>query len=68
MLENYFPTGSGIEKKQRLIALQAALEIAKASVSKGAASTNHHQAKSDIEDVTQSIEGLADALQSILNK
>jgi len=68
MLESYFGANAEREKKQRLLAVQAALEIARASVSKGAASTNHHQARTDIEDVTQSLEGLADAIQAILNR
>ncbi|PDO86713.1 hypothetical protein [Kosakonia pseudosacchari] len=70
MLENYFPQVAKTQEEatklnQRLLAVQAALEIAKASVS---ASTTHSGSKTlyDLDNVTKKIEALADAIQDAL--
>lgn len=71
MLESYFDQvakdhAEAIKLNQRLLAVQAALEIAKASVS----STTAMGVKSgyDLENVTKKIGALADAIQSALEK
>ncbi len=51
---------------QRRIAVEAAYEIAKASVGKSVSSENHHQTKSDLKDVAEQISELADAIQKAL--
>lgn len=67
MLENYFWESDGREKSKRLIAVQAALEIAKSSVS---ASSSYTGVKTgaDLDFVAEKIEALADALQKALEK
>ncbi|ANI82403.1 hypothetical protein [Kosakonia oryzae] len=72
MLEGYFDGTAtteeeGHSKRQRLLAVQAALEIAKASVS---AATAFSGAKSgyDLDHVTKKIEALADVIQTALKK
>lgn len=68
MLENYFKNGSITTDKQtqRLIAVQAALEIAKASVSSNTADSNNSKTKWDLAHVTAGLEDLADAIQDSL--
>lgn len=51
---------------QRRIAVEAAYEIAKASVGRPVASVNHHQTKCDLKDVAEQISELADAIQETL--
>ncbi|AMA31756.1 MULTISPECIES: hypothetical protein [Klebsiella] len=72
MLESYFDQvakdhAEAIKLNQRLLAVQAALEIAKASVS---STTAMGGVKSgyDLENVTKKIGALADAIQSALEK
>ncbi|WP_293649598.1 hypothetical protein [uncultured Pantoea sp.] len=66
MLENYYPSGLGSSpatpaQKQRLVAVQAALEIAKA----GAASSGvTHSLDSLVNDISRA----ADAIQAALQK
>ena len=73
MLENYYPSGgvgnpSGVtrEQKQRLIAVQAALEIAKASVSATSAITYSSRVRDDLNNVAEGVDKLADAIQEAL--
>jgi hypothetical protein len=72
MLEGYFDETSksaeeAIKKSQRLLAIQAALEISKAAVS---APTNIAGSKSayDIDSVTKKVAELADAIQAALQE
>lgn len=66
MLENYFKNGSITtdEKTQRLLAVQAALEIAKASASSSAAAGGSMY--NDLVSATDGISKLADAIQAAL--
>lgn len=71
MLEGYFDlddaTGAeAIENRKRLLAVQAALEISKASV---AASTANSGIRSqmDLRNVAQEVSTLADAIQDALD-
>jgi len=66
MLENYFKNGAiqTDEKTQRLLAVQAALEIAKASASSSAASGGSMY--NDLASATDGISKLADAIQAAL--
>ena len=67
MLENYFWENEGREKAKRLLAVQAALEIAKQSVgSTGQSSAS--RVDDDLNKVAKAISGLADAIQEALNK
>jgi len=70
MLEGYFPThaGSGttIEQKQRLLAIQAALEIAKASAGATTSRSASDIISDDLKYAAQSIAVLADAIQAAL--
>lgn len=68
MLEGYYVPSDGADRKQRLLAVQAALEIAKASA--GASSANPHADKvsDDLEYAANKIERLADAIQQALSK
>lgn len=63
MLENYFKNGSiqTDEKTQRLLAVQAALEVAKASASSG-----NGVMHSDLDQATDRIGKLANAIQAAL--
>lgn len=67
MLEGYFWENEGREKVKRLLAVQAALEIAKQSVG------NAHQATfsktaDDLNNVAKEVSNLADAIQAALEK
>ncbi|MWQ92619.1 hypothetical protein GQA09_00425 [Escherichia coli] len=68
MLENYYKNGpiATDDKAKRLIAVQAALEIAKASVSANTADSNDAKARWDLAHVAGGIEALADAIQASL--
>lgn len=69
MLDNYFKTGmaSTDKKTQRLLAVQAALEIAKHSVG-SAGGAEHSRVDQDLDTVTEKIGMLADAIQAALTK
>ena len=71
MLESYFGISSSSEnspeRKKRLLAVQAALEIAKASVSSSSA-CGGVKSEADLRSVTKQISGLADAIQEALEK
>lgn len=54
------------DQDQRLLAVQAALEIAKASVGAPTGSTTAHKVKFDLEYVSEQIKGLADKIQTLL--
>ncbi|TDN54922.1 hypothetical protein EC843_101981 [Buttiauxella sp. JUb87] len=66
MLENYFKNGALVtdEKTQRLLAVQAALEITKASASSSAAAGGSMY--NDLAAAKEGISGLADAIQAAL--
>ncbi|MGC0901054.1 hypothetical protein WKG98_14405 [Pantoea agglomerans] len=67
MLDNYFGTqGSTREQKQRLLAVQAALEIIKASVSSSSGQAKDLKLRYDIDNSVAGIEPLADAIQKAL--
>ena len=65
MLEGY--TIKTTEDRERFLAVQAALEIAKASVGSVGASTQSRVA-ADLKAVANEISGLADAIQAALAK
>ncbi len=70
MLENYFSQvakdqAEAIKLNQRLLAVQAALEIAKASVSSSTAISGI-KSDFDLDNVTKKIGALADAIQGAL--
>lgn len=72
MLEGYFDGMVTTEeelhsRRQRLLAVQAALEISKASVS-SATSITGIKSGYDLDNVTKKIEALADAIQTALKK
>lgn len=67
MLDNYFTPSEGVEKKQRLLAVQAALEIAKASVGSSEGST-FSRVDDDLNHVAKVVSDLADAIQASLVK
>lgn len=68
MLTNYYENGliSTTEQEKRLIAVQAALEIAKASVSANTADSNNSKTLWDMKHVAQEINALADSIQAAL--
>lgn len=68
MLKNYYwSAGSRTgDEDQRIIAVQEALEIIKASVSSNTADNNNCKAKWDIEHAAEGLEKLADAIQNAL--
>ncbi|WP_369605644.1 hypothetical protein [Serratia marcescens] len=68
MLHEYFWANEGREKQRRLLAVQAALEVAKASVGKSTSSVQPDQAKFDLKNVSEEIGALADAIQAALDK
>lgn len=72
MLDGYFKLDDDsyevkTNKHKRLLALQAALEIAKASVT-GATAVNGAKSGYDLDNVTGKIEKLAKEIQSFLDK
>jgi len=73
MLENYYATGLGAkpttsEERQRLAAVQAALQIAEASVSASSANTNSTRVQDSLDAVAKSVDKLADAIQAAITK
>ncbi|MEY8769008.1 hypothetical protein AB6T85_00945 [Erwinia sp. ACCC 02193] len=72
MLEDYFskntPVGVTQEQKQRLLAVQAALELAKASAGASGANTRTDKVEEDLKHAAEKIETLADAIQKALSK
>lgn len=67
MLEGYFWESEGREKMRRLLAVQAALEIAKQSVG-NAQQAVHSRADDDLSHVAKEVSNLADAIQAALDK
>lgn len=69
MLDNYFGN-SGIQRedKQRLLAVQAALEIAKASAGASGANARTDKVEEDLKHASKYIVLLADAIQEALAK
>lgn len=70
MLEGYFDlddaTGAeAVENRKRLLAVQAALEISKASVSASTANAGI-RSQMDLRNVAQEVSTLADAIQDAL--
>lgn len=67
MLDGYYGSGMVIteEQRKRLLAVQAAVEIAKASVS-SADSSVYSRVGEDIDAVAEKVGALADAIQSAL--
>lgn len=65
MLENYLRTGSSptSPERQRIIALNAALELAKAALEASSASGSSTRVADALEGVTKNIADLADAIQ-----
>lgn len=68
MLENYYKSGAikTDDETKRLIAVQAALEIAKASVSANTADSNNSKVLWDLKHVAQEVNALADSIQAAL--
>lgn len=69
MLENYYKNGAinTDERTQRLIAVQAALEIAKASVGNSHAA-NVSRVEDDLKSVATEINNLANSIQNALKR
>ncbi|WP_027712416.1 hypothetical protein [Dickeya chrysanthemi] len=69
MLENYFEDGSiqTDERTQRLLAVQAALEIAKVSAAASSANVRTDKVEYDLKYAAQEISNLADAIQKALS-
>ncbi|MRS15807.1 hypothetical protein GJV06_13005 [Enterobacteriaceae bacterium RIT691] len=70
MLEGYFDLDSttgadAVENRKRLLAVQAALEISKASVSASTANAGI-RSQMDLRNVAQEVASLADAIQDAL--
>ncbi|HGM5163730.1 TPA: hypothetical protein ACKPZB_000043 [Serratia marcescens] len=65
MLDGYHGPTATREQRQRIKAVDAALEIAKASVGAG---DGGDQVKYDLVNVAENIERLADAIQDVLEK
>jgi hypothetical protein len=65
MLDNYLRSAGGATtpEKQRVIALDAALELAKAALGASSANTNSTHVADALNGVAQNIEALADAIQ-----
>lgn len=68
MLENYYTPSEGPEKKHRLLVVQAALEIAKASAGASGANARTDKVEHDLKFAAQHIGQLADAIQAALDK
>ncbi|WP_144815126.1 hypothetical protein [Enterobacter sp. DE0047] len=69
MIDKYLVFGGlkSTPEQKRLVAVEAALEIAKASVGSTGAGTNSKVA-ADLKAVANEISGLADAIQAALEK
>ncbi|UMB78858.1 hypothetical protein FXN80_10840 [Dickeya fangzhongdai] len=69
MLENYFGNASvSREERQRLLVVQAALEIAKASAGASGANARADKVEEDLKYAAEKIGLLADAIQTALAK
>lgn len=70
MLEKYFGSDlqSSPEQKKRLLAVQAALEIAKSSASSSTAANRVDKVEYDLKSTAAEVEALADAIQTALGK
>ncbi|QNO01000.1 hypothetical protein phiOS31_p32 [Serratia phage vB_SspS_OS31] len=71
MLNDYFKCDQmsgdeGVEQHKRLLAVQAALEIVKASVSAGGGEAGLRKTDCDLEYTTKHLSNLADAIQEAL--
>ncbi|PXH26314.1 Uncharacterised protein [Klebsiella variicola] len=66
MLENYYGIDYTDDEKKRLLAVQAAIEIAIASVSANTADSNNLKTLWDLKHVAQEIGALADSIQAAL--
>jgi len=65
MFKDYFsPTTT--DQERRVLAVQAALEVAKASVSAPSAYASGSKTKADLKNVSQEINELADAIQAAM--
>ncbi len=66
MLDNYLKSAGGATspEKQRVIALNAALELAKAALGASSANTNSTRVADSLNGVARNIEALADAIQA----
>lgn len=67
MLDNYYGERSTDEQRKRLLAVAAALEIAKSSVSAGNGISGA-RTEYDLQSVAKEIAPLADAIQAALEK
>ncbi|WP_373963984.1 hypothetical protein [Kosakonia sacchari] len=69
MLESYFGTaGATREQKQRILAMQAALEIAKSSAGASVANPHSDKVEQDLKNAAEQIERLANAIQAAMNR
>lgn len=71
MIEKYFSydgVGPTDEQWKRLIAVQAALEIAKESAGAPTAYDRSNKVENDLDFAAKNIEALADAIQTALDK
>lgn len=71
MLNDYFkydPMGGeeGVKRRKRLLAVQAALEIAKVSVSSAGGNADSHKVMFDLQHLTEKLSDFADAIQDAL--
>ncbi|PXW40586.1 hypothetical protein DFO54_1162 [Erwinia sp. AG740] len=65
MLDGYVLSGEGNDKRRRVIVVQAALEIAKASVGSTGAGTQS-KVSADLKAVASEIDTLADAIMAAI--
>jgi len=73
MLENYYAAGFegtpvSEEKRKRLIAVQAALEIVKSSASAAGGDAGINKVKSDLINATNHLDAFVNAIQASLDK
>ncbi|HEN3609171.1 TPA: hypothetical protein U5E44_002367 [Yersinia enterocolitica] len=70
MLDSYFGVGAipTAEQKKRLLAVQAALEIAKASANAAGANARTDKVEEDLKHASKGVAGLADAIQAALGQ
>ncbi|MGV6478789.1 hypothetical protein ACT2VT_002852 [Pantoea agglomerans] len=73
MLDGYFSTGFGEEpvsdeKRKRLLAVQAALEIVKASAGAACGDAGSHKLKFDLINAKNNFDDFVDAIQASLDK
>lgn len=67
-LLNYLPRDGAEDEVNRLIAVRAALEIAKASISSATGSSGAQKCAVDMKQVAEQIGSLADAIQAAIHK